>query len=182
MSDDARPQSSQGQLTAESSELKLSPAQETWSTRVRDLFFPQSKGLKDLGIGGLEHRDQSESKARKEAEARQRRAQREADKKAREAKREASREGAQKHRQDKESQKAEERKDQGSYNSGVFWGFDPNAGMLRAEHGTPNVTSPGGEVDRSYSHSHPSEVPCVPPVRGQTWGVQHGEQTKSSES
>jgi len=182
MSDDARAQSPQGQLPAESLELKRPPAQGTWSTRLLDLVFPSHSGkLKDPAIEDVKRGEPSETKARKDVEAGHRRRQREADRRAREEKREASRERAQKYKQNKESQKAEERKTQDYYTSGVFWGFDPNAGMLRAERGTPNVTSPGGAVDRSNDPLTPSSTPSVRPVRGQTWGVQHGEQSKSSE-
>lgn len=117
--------------------------------------------------------DRPESKARKETDAQQRKAQREADKKAREEQRKASRDRARQYKDDKESQKVEEKKTQDSYNGGVFWGFDPNAGMVRSENDGGHATRLAGGANRYANHLRPSDIPK--PVRGQTWGVQHGE-------
>ncbi|KAK5193772.1 hypothetical protein LTR99_005999 [Exophiala xenobiotica] len=140
------------------------------------IFTFKSKGLNDLLLQDMKIRTESDNKTKKQAEEHARKAQGEADDKASGQKHRASKDNAQQYSTDKKSKKAEEKKTKQQYDSGVFWGFDPNAGRLPSESRNSSTAKVGAGLDKSLLQ--PSEILNPRPVRGETWGVQHGKPNK----
>jgi len=140
------------------------------------IFTSKSKGVKDLVLRDIKIRTESDNKTRKQAEEHARKAQGAAEDKASEKKHRASKDNAQQYSDDKKSKKAEEKKTKQQYDSGVFWGFDPNAGRLRSESRNSTTGKVGAGLDKSLLQ--PSEILNPRPVRGETWGVHHGKPDK----
>jgi len=132
----------------------------------RVLFFRPNKALKDPVVG-----DQA---ARKKAESLECKMQPATQDEAREEKRRKSKERAQKYKDDKKLHRAEEKSAQDRYSSGVFWGFDPNAGQLRPGRKDDGPSVHRG-IDRSLKPRHDPQFLVGRLIPGQTWGVQHGK-------
>lgn len=156
-----------------------SPSQSKSRTkRMLDRIFSPNRKNPDVRNSTGEDLDTSSrlhAKLHKEAKSRARESQQEVDEKARQAQRRASSERANKYRQDKKSQLAEEKRTREYYTGGMFWGFDPGAGMLRSGHEDVGVVQSSSDLEKPVPT--PRDI-LSKPKRGETWGVQHGQPKK----
>ncbi|KAL6252434.1 hypothetical protein RBB50_000153 [Rhinocladiella similis] len=131
------------------------------------IFGHKEKGLKDLLAQDVE----SQQRAREEAKEQALRRQRETNDRISDAKLTTREDEAQGYEDAKKSHKAEEKSTKRQYLSGILYGYDPNAGKLRVNHG--HQVSSTDETGADETPLQPSEILDSKRKRGETWGVDH---------
>ncbi|KIW89589.1 uncharacterized protein Z519_09745 [Cladophialophora bantiana CBS 173.52] len=144
------------------------------SSRILDrISFARSRGIRDRALEELEARQRdeqrAEAKARKEGATQERKARRQEDYKKREAKRQESKDRARQNNKDKAERKAQEKRVQDYYG---IRGYDPSAGMLRANRDRAALRTTNGQVQIPWNID---EVLNSRPQTSQTWGVEYGK-------
>ncbi|KAK6365883.1 hypothetical protein LTS17_010849 [Exophiala oligosperma] len=147
-----------------------SPASQRKATSLFGrIFASKDKGLKDLLAQDVER----QRRAREEAQDQALRRQQEPNNRTCEAELRTREDEAQAYEGKKKQHKAEEKNTKHQYLSGILYGYDPNAGKLRANH--DHQVSSTDQTGADKSSLQPSEILDSKRKRGATWGVDYGK-------